>query len=302
MESNKKVYTYAQLKKDLDKLKIKFPGIEVRSIGKSIWGRELYCIRLGEGKAKLMYNGAHHGMEWITSALLMRFMEDYLTAESEGLSIRGFNVPALSRRASLYIVPMVNPDGVELATSGIPHELRGEQKKKLLKINGSDDFSKWQANARGVDLNHNYNALWEMSKKMETEYGIYSPGPTRFSGAGAESEPESRALADFTRLMGFELTISFHSQGKVIYHGFMDKEPENSLKIAKAFTKISPYKLDSTEGIASFGGYKDWFVDKFNKPGYTIEVGEGQNPLPFEQLERIYNETLAIMLGAMTTI
>ena len=82
----------------------------------------------------------------------------------------------------------------------------------------------------------------------------------------------------------------------------MGKEPQNSLKIAKAFTRISPYKLDSTEGIASYGGYKDWFVDKFNRPGYTIEVGEGQNPLPACQLNRIYTETLPIMLGAMTTI
>ncbi len=302
MNSKGKVYTYQELESEVQTLKANYPALEVQSIGKSIWGKELYCIRLGTGRAKLLYSGAHHGMEWITSALLMRFACEYLSAEEDGRALRGFNVAALSRRASLYIVPMVNPDGVQLATSGLPKCLDGAEKQRLLRINGSDDFSKWQANARGVDLNHNYDAMWQKSKALEAEYGIFSPGPTRFSGAHAESEPESRAVADLTREMEFLLTIAFHSQGKVIYHGFMGKEPQNSLKIAKAFTRISPYKLDSTEGIASYGGYKDWFVDKFNRPGYTIEVGEGQNPLPACQLNRIYNETLPIMLGAMTTV
>lgn len=302
MNRKGKAYTYQELETDIQDLKANYPALEVQSIGKSVWGKDLYCIRLGTGNTKLLYSGAHHGMEWITSALLMRFAREYLSAEEDGRALRGFNVAALSRRASLYIVPMVNPDGVQLATSGLPKGLGSVEKQRLLRINGSDDFSKWQANARGVDLNHNYDAMWQESKALETEYGIFSPGPTRFSGEYAESEPESRAMAELTRRKEFSLTIAFHSQGKVIYHGFMGKEPQNSLKIAKAFTRISPYKLDSTEGIASYGGYKDWFVDKFNRPGYTIEVGEGQNPLPACQLNRIYTETLPIMLGAMTTV
>ena len=132
------------------------------------------------------------------------------------------------------------------------------------------------------------------------KYVIYSPGPTRFSGRCPESEPESHALARFTRQHNFNLTISFHSQGKVIYHGFLGKEPPKSLEIAKAFTKISPYIIDNTEGIASYGGFKDWFVYKFNRPGFTVEVGTGQNPLPRTQLQKVYAETLPILLGAMT--
>lgn len=299
---NMKPYTYDVLTEDIKALKCDFPDMKVDSIGRSVWGKDLFCIRLGHGKSKLIYNGAHHGMEWITSAMLMRFVRDYLAAERDGRALRGFNVAALSGRATLCVVPMLNPDGVSLAASGIPNRLDVRAKQRLLRMNGSTDFSKWQANANGVDLNHNYDAMWKKSKDMESEYGIYSPGPTRFSGAYPESEPESRALADFTRREDPALTIAFHSQGKVIYHGFMDKEPANSLMIAKAFTKISPYQLDSTEGIASYGGYKDWFVDKFNRPGYTVEVGMGQNPLPLSDLPQIYAETLPIMLGAMTVV
>lgn len=295
-------YTYDVLTEEIKALKSEFPKLEVVSIGKSVWGKELFCIKLGNGNSKLIYNGAHHGMEWLTSAMLMRFVHDYLTAERDEKALKGFNVAALSRRATLLIVPMLNPDGVRLSALGIPNRLDIRTKQRLLHMNGSADFGKWQANANGVDLNHNYDAMWQKSKDMEAEYGIYKPGPTRFSGAYPESEPESRALAELTRRENPSLTIAFHSQGKVIYHGFMGREPSISLKIARAFTKISPYQIDSTEGIASYGGYKDWFVDKFNKPGYTVEVGLGQNPLPMTDLPKIYDETLPIILGAMTVV
>lgn len=302
MKKEIRPYTYEVLKDDILLLRHDFPEAEVGSIGKSIWGSNLYYIKLGTGDKKIMYNGAHHGMEWITSAMLMKFARDFLEAKQSGRALHGFNVKALWRRCSLYIVPMLNPDGVQLAAMGVPRRLPQTEKQKLLRVNGKSDFSHWQANARGVDLNHNYDAMWQESKNMEKEYGIYSPGPTRFSGTHPESEPESHALARFTRMHEFGLTISFHSQGKVIYHGFMKKEPPRSMAIAKAYTKISPYRLDETEGIASFGGFKDWFVDKFNSPGYTVEVGEGQNPLPPVQLPQIYKETLPILLGTMTVL
>ncbi len=297
---NQRPYTYDVLKAEIDELKQKFPTLKVGSIGRSVWSKELFYLQLGTGKTKILYNGAHHGMEWITSALLMQFVRAYLESEQSGRALSGFNVAALSRRATLFVVPMLNPDGVRLSALGLPNYLDIRTKQRLLRQNGSANFEKWQANANGVDLNHNYDAMWQKSKEMEAEYGIYSPGPTRFSGTYAESEPESQALADFTRNNQIDLAIAFHSQGKVIYHGFLGKEPGNSLKIARAFTRISPYQLDNTEGIASYGGYKDWFVDKMNRPGFTVEVGVGQNPLPFSDLPKIYAETLPIMLGAMT--
>lgn len=295
-------YTYDVLKEDIRKLKEEFPRADVISIGKSVWGKDLFCLKLGAGPGKLIYSGAHHGMEWITSAMLMRFARDFLAFEREQKSLSGFGVDALSKRATVFVVPMVNPDGVRLSALGLPNLIDARTKQRLLRQNKSTDFSKWQANANGVDLNHNYDAAWQKSKEMEKEYGIFAPGPTRFSGPRPESEPESFALAEFTRKKDPGLTIAFHSQGKVIYHGFLGKEPPNSLRIARAFARISPYQLDSTEGIASFGGYKDWFVDKFDRPGYTVEVGLGQNPLPFSDLEKIYAETLPILLGAMTVV
>ncbi len=295
-----KTYNYERLKNDIEMLVHRFPQVEWGSIGKSAWGRELYYIKLGNGEKKISYNGAHHGMEWITSAMLMKFAKDFMESFCDGKKLCGFSVAALCEKASLYIIPMINPDGVELSTKGLPEWLPEDQADRLIQYNGSKNFTRWQANANGVDLNHNYDAMWQQSKAMEKEYGIFGPGPTRFSGHAPLSEPESRALAEFTVDKDFDMVIAFHSQGKVIYQGFQGKEPPSSIKIARAFELISSYSVDVTEGIASYGGYKDWFVDKFCQPGFTVEVGEGTNPLPFEKLPIIYKETLPLLLGAMT--
>ncbi len=297
-----KEYTYDNLMTDIKKLIKDFPEMEMGVIGKSVQERNIYYIRIGNGKNIISYNGAHHGMEWITSALLMRFIREFKIAERENKMLKGFNVSMLSKNTSVYILPMINPDGVELATRGINSVKVPIVRERLMTLNKSGDFSNWQANSNGVDLNHNYAAMWEKSKSMEEEFGIKGAGPTRFSGIAPESESESHALAEFTRKHNFKMVLALHSQGKVIYHNFQGKEPAYALSIAKAFTTISPYVLDDTEGIASYGGYKDWFIDEFQRPGYTIEVGEGRNPLPISQLPQIYKETLPILLGAMTVM
>jgi g-D-glutamyl-meso-diaminopimelate peptidase len=74
---------------------------------------------------------------------------------------------------------MLNPDGVDLQIKGI--EAGGILSERLLKMNGREDFSHWQANARGVDLNHNYDAGFHEYKKLEKENDICA-GATRYSG------------------------------------------------------------------------------------------------------------------------
>jgi g-D-glutamyl-meso-diaminopimelate peptidase len=195
---------------------------------------------------------------------------------------------------------MVNPDGVDLVLNGLDRS--NPYYNDLIKWNnGSDDFSKtWSANIRGVDLNHNYDALWQKSKDAEKIYGVYGPGPSRYSGTAPESESESKAVADFTRKNNFRLVIAYHSQGEVIYWNFEDLATAEARKIADIFSRLSGYKLGETYGITSYAGYKDWVIEKFRKPGYTIEVGLGENPLPISQFNKIYKDNIKVLLeGAL---
>lgn len=293
-------YTYDVLQYHIKKLKNKYPFLKVKSAGKSVLGRNLTYIKLGNGPYKVFINGAHHSLEWITSLLLMKFIETFLRAYAQNTLISDYNPNEIWNKTSLYIMPMVNPDGVELVLNGLTTD--NPYYENLIKWNnGNKNFSKvWQANIRGVDLNHNYDAAWELSKESEKCYGIFGPGPTKYSGKYAESEPESKAVADLTRKLEFDLVIAYHSQGEVIFWDFMDMASKETKKIAEILSKASGYSLENTFGMTSYAGYKDWFIKNFNKPGFTVEVGFGINPLPLSQFKKIYKDNEPLILAATT--
>ena len=291
-------YTYEIMERDIFGLKTIFPFIDVQSAGNSVLGRKLYYMKIGTGSNKVFYNAAHHSLEWITSPLLMKFTEDIAAAYSEGRLLRGYNIKEILERSTIYIMPMVNPDGVDLVLNGL--QRNNPFYNQLLQWNNTGrPFSQvWQANIRGVDLNHNYDAAWDLSKQAEIEMGITGPGPTRYSGPRPFSEPETRAVRDLTIRINPRLVLAYHSQGQVIYWNFLNLAPPESRPIGEVLAGVSGYTLEELYGIASFAGYKDWFIQDFGRPGYTVEVGLGVNPLPISQFPKIYNDNLPLLLQA----
>ncbi len=256
----------------------KMPNLKLFSFGKSLTGRELFCIKYGSGRRTLLISAAFHGTEWITSMVLMEFIKS--------LSQQSF--ADNSDDICLYLVPMLNPDGIEIHI--------GKDKPQI--EYPSFEYGKeiyWQANARGVDLNHNFDAAWASYKSAEAENKIFAPGPTRFSGTAPESEPESRALADLVRRINPEMVMALHSQGEVIYYDFNGFVPEGSAELVKKMVSVSGYSPETPEQIASSGGFKDWFIDAFKRPGFTIEVGKGTNPLPESDLSGICEKVIPLI-------
>lgn len=291
-------YTYEILEMDIEGLEARYPFIETGTIGKSVLGRNLYYIRLGTGPVQVQYNGAHHALEWITAPLLMKFAENFCRAYASGYSIRGYNVREIWNRSSIYIVPMVNPDGVNLVLEGLKPD--NPYYEQLLQWNRTGlPFSQvWQANIRGTDLNRNYPASWQDAKAQEESLGIFGPGPTRYGGPSPLSEPETQAMVNFTRQHNFKLVIAYHSQGEVIYWLYKNMQIPRAREIGEIFARASGYELSETPYEAAYAGFKDWFIEEFRRPGYTIEVGMGRNPLPISQFDTIYNDNEEIMLLA----
>jgi g-D-glutamyl-meso-diaminopimelate peptidase len=112
-------YDHKSLLKDLSDLKSLYPQLEILNIGKSVLGRSIPAVKIGSGKRLLHYNGAFHANEWITSLLLMAFIEKCLHSASSGECWHGADISGLLKEKSVWIVPMVNPDGVELVQNGI---------------------------------------------------------------------------------------------------------------------------------------------------------------------------------------
>lgn len=291
-------YTYEIMERDIQGLKARYPFLEVGVAGQSVLGKNLYYIKLGNGPNEVFYNAAHHALEWITSPLLMKFIENFSKAYVGRYNIGGYSPRNIWNQSTIYIMPMVNPDGVDLVLNGLQRD--NPYYDRLIEWNnGSTDFSQnWQANIRGVDLNHNYNAAWQLSKEAGEQLGITGPGPTRYPGAYPESEPESKAVADFTRSHNFTLVLAYHTQGEVIFWTFMGLQPPESRTIGELFEQVSGYPLQEIYGIASYAGYKDWFIQEYRRPGYTIEAGKGKNPLPISQFDKIYNDNIELLLLA----
>lgn len=283
-------YDYKRLVEDIEKISEKYPFVETKSIGNSVMKKSIYCLKIGDGEKKLFLNGAHHGLEYLTSAFLMKFLWEFAKAVSENGEFLGYDAKELLENVSVYVVPMVNPDGVDIAINGL--DITNPYHQKLISSVGIHSFNKvWQSNARGVDINHNYNANW----RVVTAH----PCESKYAGPYSESEPETKAVVEFVRKMDFDILVAFHSQGKEIYYDFDGIVAENSRQIAEEMAKVSGYAACIPEGTASFGGCKDWFIKEFGKAGFTIEIGSGKNPLPMDKLDEIYDENAKIILKAM---
>lgn len=285
-------YDYTMLLNDIRTLQTIYPFLQNDPIGSSVLNRELPGLLIGSGQKRVHFNASFHANEWITTPTVMTFLNDYVLALTNNSSIRGVNMLPQYLQTNLSIVPMVNPDGVELVINGLPEN--ETVRTNLLKWNnGSTDFSGWKANINGVDLNDQFPAEWELERQNNPK----SPGPRDYGGESPLSEPESIAMADLTSNMDFARVLAFHTQGEEIYWGFQGLEPPESEQIANEFARVSGYKPVQT--IDSYAGFKDWFIQDWRRPGFTIELGTGTNPLPISQFEEIYEEALGIFLAAL---
>ncbi len=288
--------TYEIVQRQIQGLKARYPFLETGSIGRSVMGRELYYVRLGTGSREVSYNASHHANESITTPMLMKFIENYAKAYSVGGSIQGYNIRELYSLTSIYIIPLVNPDGVDLVAYWPNYDDPAFINAARLNRTGLPLPSVWKANIRGVDLNLNYPAEWEREKQEEIEQGITSPGPRDYGGEAPLSEPESRAMVEFTSAHNFRIVIAYHTQGEVIYWQFENYAPPIALTIANQFAAITGYAVEAGTAEAAYAGYKDWFLQEYRRPGYTVEVGRGVNPIPFSQLPGIYRENEGVLL------
>lgn len=292
-------YDYTAMSQDIRELQSLYSCVEVINIGESILGRKIPLIRIGNRDCcATLYVGTHHAMESITTNVLMQFLYELCQSVSENKKVFGIRPSCLLQNRCLYILPMLNPDGVDLRFHGIAKD--NPMKERLVRFNGgSMDFTHWQANARGVDLNHNYNAGFAEYKRLERNAGIRSGAPTRYSGEYPESEPETAALCNFIRITdNVRMVLTLHTQGEEIYYSSGEYEPPAGSRIASLFAGMSGYTATRPDGMAAYGGLTDWFVRTYRFPSFTIECGKGQNPLPQSDATGIYERIREVLFTA----
>jgi len=281
-------------------LTARYPSCRSELLGTTAFGRPIRTLVIGNGPRKVLYTAAHHANEWITTPVILKFVEEFADALENGGDIGGVPASQLADTATIYTVPMVDPDGVDLVTGAIqPGQLEYEGAAVLARRYPNIPFPEgWKANLLGVDLNLQYPAGWLQAREIKFSQGYTRPGPRDYVGRAPLSQLEARALVGYTEAIDPALVLAYHSQGKVIYWQFEDIFVPGARDLAERFGQLSGYAVADTPFESSFAGYKDWFIKVFRRPGFTIEVGEGENPLPLSQFDEIYRDNLGILVAA----
>lgn len=208
-------------------------------IGYSVQGREIYAFHVGAVTGRQFISTyAMHAREWITARLAIK------------------HVKIGVKKGGGWIIPLVNPDGAKLSQTACPL---------------------WKANARGVDLNCNFDADWG-SGRLNTRVR----GGENCIGDYPFSEPETSALRDFTLRVRPFVTLSFHTKGEEIYWEYGGKGDIVGANILK---DVTGYEVKKVYGSA--GGYKDWCIQKLFIPAYTIECGSDRLAHPIKKVNKL---------------
>ena len=278
-----------------------YPFCRTELLATTAFFRPIRVLIIGSGPQKVLYTAAHHANEWITALVLLKFGEELAAAIEANGDIFGKNARELSEKTTLYLVPMVDPDGVDLVTGAIPS---GSPQYNIAK-HFADRYPQipfpegWKANLLGVDLNLQYPAGWMQAREIKFSQGFTSPAPRDYVGAYPLNQVETRALADYTEQVDPALVLAYHTQGKEIYWQFEDYEVPGARSLGEEFARLSGYALAEVAYNSAFAGYKDWFIKYFRRPGYTIEAGIGENPLPLSQFDEIYRDNLGILVTGL---
>lgn len=292
--------TAALCSRTIDALTEAYPCCRQEVLTKTAFGRPMKALVIGSGERKVLFTAAHHGNEWITAPLLLKFMEALAEGITVGGKLWGVDARTIQKASTIHTVAMVDPDGVDLVTGGIaPGTLEYASAESLAaRYPGIPFPDGWKANLLGVDLNLQYPAGWLMAREIKFAAGYTRPGPRDYVGRAPLSQRESKALAEYTRRVNPQLVLAYHTQGKAIYWQFRDCQVPGAQALAREFARVSGYRVEDTPYESSFAGYKDWFIQAFRRPGFTIEAGSGTNPLPLSQFDTIYRDNLGILTTA----
>lgn len=278
--------TFSELNDLIKELK-NVENIDFFVLGDSLLGQQIYCVHVGSYAGnQIIMEGAIHAREYVTAPLLVE-MAKYLAP--------------MQLNGGIYIIPMVNPDGVRLVLDGTNWLVCEKLREFVVNVNnGSTDFSSWKANLNAVDLNVNFDALWG-----EGAQNVFCVAPANFVGYYPNSEREVRNLINFTLKENPSLTLSYHTKGNVIYYGFetlSEKSLARDLEFANTISSITGYPVIKTE--KSVGGYSDFVSMKLDVPAFTIEVGSDSltHPITIDNLPEIFEQNKDVPIAMLNML
>lgn len=225
--------------------------VQYESIGRSLDGRDIFMLKVGKGKDNIIVTGGVHGRESINPMVLL-CMAEYYCEEFQ----------AAMERISIYMVPVVNPDGYSIAIRGFDC-LSSDIYRRMCERKHIPYYL-WKYNARCVDINRNFPSLTWKKKDVKDEAG---------------SEPETSALMELFQSISSIGYIDYHSRGKQIYYhrkSLTENYNREQFRIACVLNTLTGYELvppkDEIEPDDSGGNTVHYYSEQFCLPALTIET------------------------------
>ena len=304
-------YCYDQMILDMSLLKVRYGDkIHIQEMGESLDNRKIYDCIIGNVNAPkhLLIQAGIHAREYINPLMLMQQMELILANYDTG-TFHNMPLSEMFNYVAVHFVPMTNPDGISISQFG-PDAIRSQQLRDQINqcyfsdlargkagLDTASYYSHWKANARGVDLNLNFDALWE-------EIGAGMPSSNGFRGETPASEPETQAMVNLYNNPAYPwaAVLHYHSMGNVIYWDIRgNKVQAESRDLAQLMSNVTGgYRiLPSTGG----GGYKDWIqLSEHPVPSVTLETGSVSCPIPVTYYDGIWTQNCLTWAWAMEWI
>lgn len=274
---------YLMLLGNISRLRSEYSDlIKVYTLGNTATGKAIPLLTVGNGEKKALVTGAIHAREHLTTKYLLCCIEEYCYAVEKGSGrIGDYDLKKLFSEYTLYIVPCVNPDGLQIVLS----------QQNIKKGVSVDKLTDYKANYNGVDLNRNFPIAWNA-----IDNGVTKPSGYFFKGYKSASEKETQYLMDLCEKNTFEFLLSVHVKGNCIFWGDTYNTGLNG--IYKAFaTDIAKdtdlYVAEPTKKASSYGGgFENWFRHKYSRPGLCIELVDNEiiiDPCTKENYADFYN-------------
>ncbi|MBQ9119367.1 MAG: peptidase M14 [Lachnospiraceae bacterium] len=305
VDTSEQIYSYDELCEDLQELKRKYPEkLQLNVLATTADGREVQEAVFGnpEAKTQILIHAGIHAREYMTCMLVMNQLEFYLEYLEEG-SYGGTTFAELFEQVGVHLVPMVNPDGISISQFGLEGITSASIRQQIEewydrdKTSGATSYSfknylkYWKANARGVDLNRNFDYGFEAYQ------GAAAPGAQKYKGTAAASEAEATALVRLTEKIQPALTISYHATGSVIYwdYGQTGELRTACKQMVDVIHSINDNEIKyAATDQQDAAGYGDWCVMVKQIPSATIEIGVGAAPMAISEYEAIWKRNAMI--------
>ena len=242
-------FTYEKMMAQINSYIEKHLTFSANGLCDSILGKNIPVITLGEGANVLAYIGGLNGSDGVSPRLLLHFVRDICSVYAEEGSVFGFSAKRILKEYTLIVIPMLNPDGRDYCVNGVT--VNNPLRDRLINKNlGSEDFSCWRGNARGIELRYNFGL----------ENGEYEP------------EVEVGALCNFLRFgippkMIFEFSADKNFDN-CIYFG----DGERRSKIATALTQMSGFERRYRESQESRLMLSDWADRELDASSFSVEL------------------------------